>query len=85
MYRHLASKAVLFELEVSVDETETPTTPQEHVYIASELKRLGIRWVSLAPRYVGRFEKGMALEYEGTGATRSPETVETRGMGGKVI
>ena len=25
MYRHLAGKAVPFELEVSVDETETPT------------------------------------------------------------
>jgi hypothetical protein len=27
----------------------------------------------------------MALEYEWNGATRSPETVETRGMGGKAI
>ncbi len=25
----------------------------------SELKRLGVQWVSLAPRYVGRFEKGV--------------------------
>ena len=48
-----------FELEVSVDETETPTSPEEHFYVASELKRLGVRWVSLAPRYVGRFEKGV--------------------------
>jgi hypothetical protein len=59
MYRHLAAKGVPFELEISVDETETPTTPQEHAYLASELKRLGIQWVSLAPRYVGRFEKGI--------------------------
>jgi hypothetical protein len=29
------------------------------VYIASELRRLGVRWVSLAPRYIGRFEKGV--------------------------
>ena len=28
-------------------------------YIAHELKRLGVHWVSLAPRYVGRFEKGV--------------------------
>ena len=47
------------ELEVSVDETETPTSHAEHIYIASELKRLGVKWVSLAPRYVGRFEKGV--------------------------
>lgn len=59
MYRYIASKGVPFELEVSVDETETPTTHAEHVYVASELKRLGVQWVSLAPRYVGRFEKGV--------------------------
>ncbi len=59
MYRHLAAKALPFELEVSVDETAAPTTPQEHIYLARELKRLGVQWVSLAPRYVGRFEKGI--------------------------
>ena len=48
-----------FELEVSVDERETPTSPAEHLFIASELRRLGVRWVSLAPRFVGRFEKGV--------------------------
>jgi tagaturonate epimerase len=47
------------ELEVSVDETETPTTPVEHVFIACELRRRGVRWVSLAPRFAGRFEKGI--------------------------
>jgi len=47
------------ELEMSVDETETMTTLAEHVYIAHELKRLGVKWVSLAPRYVGTFEKGV--------------------------
>jgi hypothetical protein len=61
MYRHLA--AVMgekpFELEVSVDETETPTSPLEHFFVASELARLGVKWVSLAPRYIGRFEKGV--------------------------
>ncbi len=48
-----------FELEMSVDETETVTTLAEHIYIAHELKRLGVKWVSLAPRYVGDFEKGV--------------------------
>jgi len=48
-----------FELEMSVDETATPTSPHEHFFVASELRRLGVRWVSLAPRYVGRFEKGV--------------------------
>ncbi len=61
MYRHIAGRVGRdrFELEISVDETDTPTSPEEHWYIASELKRLGVRWVSLAPRFVGRFEKGV--------------------------
>ncbi len=61
MYQYLVEKAngCEFELEVSVDETDLPTTHLEHYYIAHELKRLGVKWVSLAPRYVGRFEKGV--------------------------
>lgn len=59
LYRHLASLTDHFELEMSVDETETPTSLEEHFFIASELQRLGVRWVSLAPRYIGRFEKGV--------------------------
>ncbi len=54
---HLGNRP--WELEVSVDEADTPTSPAEHFYIASELQRLGVEWVSLAPRYVGRFEKGV--------------------------
>ncbi|GHO46217.1 tagaturonate epimerase family protein [Ktedonospora formicarum] len=48
-----------FELEMSVDETGTTTRLQEHFYIVSELKRLGVPLVSMAPRFVGRFEKGV--------------------------
>ena len=60
MYRYLkANCKQAFELEVSVDETSSPTTPEEHYFIAAELKRLGVQWVSLAPRFVGRFEKGV--------------------------
>jgi len=62
MERHLRTAAAgsrEVELEVSVDETETPTTPAEHYWVASELRRLGVEWVSLAPRFVGRFEKGV--------------------------
>jgi hypothetical protein len=61
MSRHLlkAAGTTPVELEVSVDETDTPTSPAEHYWVASELKRLGVAWVSLAPRFVGRFEKGV--------------------------
>lgn len=47
------------ELELSVDETDEPTTPFEHYLIASELNRLGVELVSLAPRFYGDFEKGI--------------------------
>jgi hypothetical protein len=61
LYEHLQimARGRLFEVEVSMDETERPTTPAEHIYIASELRRLGVSWVSFAPRFVGRFEKGV--------------------------
>jgi tagaturonate epimerase len=61
MARHLRKAAGprLVELEVSVDETETPTSPAEHFWVANELNRLEVEWVSLAPRFVGRFEKGV--------------------------
>jgi hypothetical protein len=48
-----------FDFEVSVDETDSPTTPLEHFFIANELTRLGVRFTSLAPRFIGRFEKGV--------------------------
>jgi hypothetical protein len=61
LYRYLAQSMGdrPFEVEVSVDETDTTTSPAEHFFIANELCRLGLEWVSLAPRYVGRFEKGV--------------------------
>jgi len=60
MYRHLQQVATgPFELEVSVDETDSPTTPAEHYFFAAELKRLGVEWVAMAPRFIGRFEKGV--------------------------
>lgn len=51
------------ELELSVDETDKPTTLFEHFLISSELQRLGVELVSLAPRFCGDFEKG--VDYRG--------------------
>jgi hypothetical protein len=61
LYRYLAQVMgdQPFEVEVSVDETDTTTSPEEHFFIATELRRLGVQWVSMAPRYIGRFEKGV--------------------------
>lgn len=59
MYRRLCELKDGFDFEVSVDETDSPTTPLEHYFIASELTRQGVRFTSLAPRFIGRFEKGV--------------------------
>lgn len=65
MYRHMLAAAPERELEfeVAVDEVEYPTTLVDHVYIATELRRLGVRWQSFAPRFTGQFEKG--IDYRG--------------------
>jgi len=53
-----------FEVEVSVDETEAPTSTLEHFFIGSELKRRQVpHVVSVAPRFIGEFEKG--IDYRG--------------------
>ena len=63
MYRRLREKGIDCEVEFAVDETDYPTKPAEHVVVVSELHRLGMDFVSFAPRFVGRFEKG--VEYIG--------------------
>ncbi len=59
MYRRLSELKESFDFEVSVDETDAPTTPLEHFFIANELTRAGVKFTSLAPRFPGRFEKGV--------------------------
>ncbi len=56
---YLVGKVTRFDLEASVDETDTPTSPAEHCFIANELRRLDVPFVSLAPRFIGSFEKGV--------------------------
>ncbi|MEE4270606.1 MAG: tagaturonate epimerase family protein [Thermoanaerobaculales bacterium] len=65
MFHHIAATMGErpFEVEVSVDETASVTTPFEHWLVASELKRMGVQWVGLAPRFIGDFEKG--IDYRG--------------------
>ena len=47
------------EIELSVDETDQPTTLAEHWIIADQCRTAGMRLVSLAPRFIGDFEKGV--------------------------
>jgi hypothetical protein len=52
-----------FDLEMSVDETATPTSVEEHYFVANELRERGIKVQSLAIRFIGDFEKG--IDYKG--------------------
>jgi hypothetical protein len=61
--RHIAKQGKPFEIELSVDETPQPTTLAEHYIIADQLRSRGVKLISLAPRYVGEFEKG--VDYKG--------------------
>ena len=66
MGRHIAQTMETrpFEIEVSVDETNEPTSALEHLFIGLELRRLQVPHViSVAPRFLGDFEKG--IDYRG--------------------
>jgi len=51
------------DFELSIDETATPTTPAAHYFMASEMEKAGIVLCSLAPRFIGEFQK--AIDYIG--------------------
>lgn len=52
-----AGRAV--DLELSLDETAFTTAPDAHFFVASELQRYGVSLNSLAPKFVGEFQKGV--------------------------
>jgi tagaturonate epimerase len=52
-----------YEIELSVDETDQPTTLAEHFIIAQQVIERGMKLVSLAPRFIGDLEKG--VDYKG--------------------
>ena len=52
-----------YDLEISIDETTTPTLPAHHLFIARELQVRGVSVTSIAPRFVGEFQK--AIDYIG--------------------
>ena len=58
-----AVKSAGVDYEISIDETLTTTTPQSHYFVADELIRRGVEITSLAPRFVGEFQKG--IDYRG--------------------
>lgn len=52
-----------FDLEISIDETKAPTLPAHHLFIIRELLHRDITVSSLAPRFIGEFQK--AIDYIG--------------------
>ena len=52
-----------YDLEISIDETKAPTLPAHHLYIIKELLHRNVTVSSLAPRFIGEFQK--AVDYIG--------------------
>ena len=61
IYRHIASSKDTrsFITEVSMDETDSPQTPGELLVILAALADEGIPLQTIAPKFTGRFNKGV--------------------------
>jgi tagaturonate epimerase len=61
VYRHVAGLkgAGKFITEVSLDETDTPQTPPEMLVILAALADEGVPVQTIAPKFTGRFNKGV--------------------------
>jgi len=51
------------DFEISIDETPFPTSPENHLFFIIQLNHRGVRVESLAPRFIGEFQKG--IDYRG--------------------
>jgi hypothetical protein len=51
------------DFEISIDETPFSTSPENHLFFVILLSQRGIRIESLAPRFIGEFQKG--IDYRG--------------------
>jgi hypothetical protein len=54
----------LVDFEISMDGAPFPTSPENHFFFAHELSHRGVHIQSLAPRFVGDFQKG--IDYRGS-------------------
>ena len=61
IYRHIEDKKGKgnFITEVSMDETDLPQTPEELLFILSAIAKEGIPAQTIAPKFTGRFNKGV--------------------------
>ncbi len=65
IYRHIVERkgSEDFITEVSMDETDTPQSPGELLFILAALAREGVPARTIAPKFTGRFNKG--VDYDG--------------------
>jgi len=59
VYRHIAARKESFVTEVSMDETDSPQTPPELLVILAMLADEKIPVDTIAPKFTGRFNKGV--------------------------
>ncbi|HOV37982.1 MAG TPA: tagaturonate epimerase family protein [Spirochaetales bacterium] len=61
IYRHVEAKKGKgnFVTELSIDETDSPQVPLEMLFILSAVAREGIPAQTIAPKFTGRFNKGV--------------------------
>ncbi len=61
IYRHIeaAKGKAKFVTEVSMDETDQPQTPVDLLFILAALSREGVPVQTIAPKFTGRFNKGV--------------------------
>ena len=75
IYRHIAEAkgAGSFITEVSMDETDQPQTPVEMLFILAAIADEGIPAQTIAPKFTGRFNKGVDYVGDVTGFAKEFE------------
>jgi hypothetical protein len=56
-------KKRIIDFEISIDEIPFPTPPETHLFLMIILRHRGVQIESLAPRFIGEFQKG--IDYRG--------------------
>jgi len=75
IYRHIAEAkgAGSFITEVSMDETDQPQTPVEMLFILAAIADQGVPAQTIAPKFTGRFNKGVDYVGDVTAFTKEFE------------
>jgi hypothetical protein len=72
--RVMGKRGGQYEIEISIHGTPQPTTPAEHYIFAEQCLRSNLKLVSVALRYVGKFENGIDFKGDKAAFERSLAT-----------